>query len=206
MRDPAIHILYALIAALVSTAGKTDDGLDQVFSPLAGIETVQGKFVQKKKLAAFKDVQVQKGYFKSGKGTVLFVVEEPVKSIFAVKGARALVRFPDLDFEEVTDLSQSPTMGAAVRSILAVLGATSATAIRKSWKAKVEKEKEDGFTVTLGPKDKTLAAAIDHVVMRVHEDGRVSHVGIHETSGDSTLIDFSDVTFNKPIDDPILDF
>lgn len=204
MRSEA-RTVACLAVALLATAGKPGDGLDEVFAPLAKIHSVQGKFVQKKKLAAFKDVQEQKGYFKSGKGVVLFVVTHPVRSVFAVKKGKALVSFPDLDFEEITDLDSSPTLGAAVRSILAVLGATSADAIRASWSAKVKKEK-DGWSLTLTPKNVTMAKAIDHVVMRVHADGRVSHVGIHEKSGDATLIDFSDIVFNEPMDDPLLDF
>lgn len=197
--------LPCLVALLVLTAGKPNDGLDAVFAPLSKIETVQGRFVQKKKLKAFDDVQVQKGYFKSGKNTVLFVVTDPVKSIFAVKGSKALVQFPELDYQEVTDLDASPTMGEAVKSILAVLGATSAEAIRKSYSARVKKL-EDGWRVTLKPTDETMARAIEKVVMRVHADGRVSRVQIHEKNGDSTTLEFSDVVFNEPVDDPLLDF
>lgn len=198
------------LIALASTAPllaakKTEDPLDRVFAPLAEVKTVQGKFVQKKDLAAFEEVQVQKGYFKSGPSTVLFVVTEPVESVFAVKDGKALVRFPELSYEEITDLDASPTMGAAVRSLLAVLGATSADAVRESYTAEVEEAKQ-GWEVTLKPRDETLAKALSHIIMRIRDDGRVTHVGIHERSGDATLIDFSDVIFNESIDDPLLDF
>jgi outer membrane lipoprotein-sorting protein len=197
-------LAFALLV-LTLVAAKKDDGLDGVFEPLAKIETVQGEFVMHKKLSAFTDVQVQEGRFKSGKDRVLFVVDTPVKSIFAVKKGKALVRFPDLDFEEVTDLDASPTIGAAVKSVLAVLGATSADTIRKSYEAKVVTKKKIA-TVTLTPKNKTMAKAIERIVMKVEPDGRVTHVGIYEKSGDSTLLDFTKVVFNEPIDDPLFDF
>jgi outer membrane lipoprotein-sorting protein len=201
--------LFAAVAAMgiCSLAGKKGGVLDEVFASFSSVKTVKGAFVQTKKLAAFKEVQKQKGYFKSGSdGRVLYVVTEPVESIFAVKDGRVLVRFPALDWEEVTDLEASPTLGAAVKSILAVLGTTSAQAVSKAYKAKIKKEGKDGWTLVLKPRSETVAKAIDRIVMRVHPDARVSHVGIHEKSGDSTLIDFSDVTFNEPIDDPLFDF
>jgi outer membrane lipoprotein-sorting protein len=197
----------ALAALVLASAAKGTDGLDEVFAPFEDVETVQGSFLEKKKMAAFEDVQEQEGTFKSGKdGRILFVVTKPVRSIFAVKAGKVLVRYPDLDWEEVSDLDSSPTLGAAVRSILAVLGTTSAAAVRKAYKAKIKKEGKDGWTLVLRPRDATVAKAIDRIVMRVHPDARVSHVGIYETGGDSTLIDFADVVFNKPIDDPLFDF
>jgi len=199
-------LFLPLAAAALALAGAKTDGLDEVFGAFEGIETVQGRFVQAKKMKAFKEVQNQKGYFKSSKdGRVLFVIEEPLRSVFAVKGGKVLVRYPDLDWEEITDLDASPSLGAAVRSILAVLGTTSAAAVRKAYKAKVKKEKE-GWTVVLRPRAKSLSAAIDRIVMRVRPGALVERVEIHEVSGDSTIIDFSDVVFNKPVDDPLLDF
>ncbi len=196
-----------MVALLLAGAGKGGDKLDEVFASFAKVKTVKGKFVQAKKLAAFKDVQLQEGWFKtSADGKVLYVVTGPVKSIFAVKGGKALVRYPDLGWEEVTDLESSPTIGAAVKSILAVLGATSAAHVRDAYQASVKKEKAGGWTLTLRPKDDMVKKAIDRVVMRVQEDARVTHVGIYEKSGDSTLIDFSDIVFNEPVDDPLLDF
>lgn len=206
-RDGSVVPALAAALCVASLAAKGGDDLDDVFAPFATIETVQGRFAQTKKMAAFKEVQKQKGYFKSGDdGRVLYVVTEPVKSVFAVKGGKVLVRYPDLDWEEITDLDSSPTLGAAVRSILAVLGTTDAATVRKAYKAKVRKEGKDGWTLTLRPRDETVAKAVDRIIMRVHPDGRVSHVGIHEKSGDSTLIDFDHVVFNEPIDDPLLDF
>ncbi|MBW2260922.1 MAG: outer membrane lipoprotein carrier protein LolA [Deltaproteobacteria bacterium] len=194
------------LVALGLTAGKKD-GLDDVFAPFADVSTAQGRFVQTKNLAAFKKVQKQKGYFKSGSdGRVLYVVTEPVKSVFAVKDGKVLVRYPDLDWEEITDLEASPTLGAVVKSILAVLGTTSADAVRKAYKAKIKKEGKDGWTLILKPRDETVAKAIDRIVMRVHTDARVSRVEIHEKSGDSTYIEFDDVTLNEPIEDPLFDF
>jgi outer membrane lipoprotein carrier protein len=207
-RTPQAALLAAAaVFSMLGSAGKKGGGLDEVFEPFGSVKTVQGTFVQTKKMAAFKDVQKQKGYFKSGSdGRVLYVVTEPVKSIFAVKDGRVLVRYPELDWEEVTDLEASPTLGAAVKSILAVLGTTSADAVRKAYKAKISKEGKDGWTLVLKPRNETVAKAIDRIVMRVHRDARVSRVEIHEKSGDSTVIDFSDVEFNKPIDDPLFDF
>lgn len=201
-----VRVPLLVLLVLCLTAGKKD-GLDEVFAPFAGVKTAQGAFVQTKKLAAFKEVQKQKGTFKSGSdGRVLYVVNEPVKSVFAVKDGRVLVRYPDLDWEEITDLDASPTLGAAVKSILAVLGTTSADAVRKAYKAKIKKEGKDGWTLILTPRDETVAKAIDHIVMRIHTDARVSRVEIHEKSGDSTFIEFDDVKLNEPIEDPLFDF
>jgi outer membrane lipoprotein-sorting protein len=203
---PRSRLALALVLALWFTAGKKD-GLDEVFAAFADVTTAQGTFVQTKKLAAFKKVQKQKGYFKSGSdGRVLYVVTEPVKSVFAVKDGKVLVRYPDLDWEEITDLEASPTLGAAVKSILAVLGTTSAAAVRKAYKAKIKKEGKDGWTLILKPRDETVAKAIDRIVMRVHPDARVSRVEIHEKGGDSTYIEFDAVKLNEPIDDPLFDF
>jgi outer membrane lipoprotein-sorting protein len=196
-RCAVASLLLAAVAA-PSRAGSPEEVLARLARNAAGIETLQGRVLQEKRLEMFQDTVSSRGRFAYRRPDRLrWELTDPVVTGFVLTGATGR-RWRGLTGKtEPFALESDPMMRVVTGQLLASARADFGP-LQKEYRISVASEAP--VTLLLDPR--TPNPYVERVTVTFSpEADHVETVTVLEKGGDRTTIRFSDVEVNRPIPD-----
>lgn len=159
-----------------------------VRAQLARPAVLRGEFEQEKQLQGFRNPLKSSGDFLLLRELgIAWNTRKPFASSTRLTRDKLLARLPDGSTQVLIDAKASPGM-AAVNALLMALVAGDLDALATRFTLK-ETRREDGWSLTLQPRDPALKQAFQRIVLE--GDRHVHSVDILEPGGDRTRIRFT---------------
>lgn len=193
-------IVGVLVAAAAPSqaAGTTDEVLARLAQNGGGVETLQGRVVQEKRLEMFQDTVTSRGRFAYRRPDKLrWELTDPVVTGFVITGASGR-RWSGLTGKATPfTLESDPMMRVIAGQILASTRADFAP-LQKEYRISVASE----TPVTLLLEPLVPNAFVERVTVAFSSGNKhVDTVTVREKGGDQTTIRFTDVEVNRPLPD-----
>lgn len=164
------------------------DLLDEIARRLDSPEVLRGEFEQTKTLKGFSRPLVSRGSFVMARGRgVQWLTVRPFASTLVVTRDRLLTLGEDGSKQQV-DTRQEPGLRAVNEMLMALL-AGDVKALAPKFKAEGNASGVQDWRLVLTPRDAGLAAFIARI--ELGGDRHVNGVTLHEASGDTSRIRFS---------------
>jgi outer membrane lipoprotein-sorting protein len=196
-RGLAICLLLA-VAAPLRAAGAQDEVLARLARNAAGIETLQGRVLQEKRLEMFKDTVSSRGRFAYRRPDRLrWELTDPVVTGFVLTGSSGRRWHGLTGKTEPFTLASDPMMRVIAGQILAAVRADFSP-MQKEYRVSVS----SGSPATLQLEPLTPNAFVERVTVTFSKETEyVESVTVREKGGDQTTISFSEVEVNRPLPD-----
>lgn len=198
-RARRVVILLLLAAASpLHAAGPQEEVLARLARNAAGIETLQGRVLQEKRLEMFRDTVVSRGRFAYRRPEQLrWELTDPVVTGFVVTGSSGRRWHGLTGKNEAFTLDSDPLMRVLAVQILASVRADFSPLL-KEYRISVAAE----APVTLLLEPLTPNAFVERVTVTFSKTTEyVESVTVRETGGDQTVFRFTDVEVNRPLPD-----
>jgi len=194
----AILCLLLAAAAPLRAAGPQDEVLARLARNAAGIETVQGRVKQEKRLQMFRDTVVSWGRFAyHSPDRLRWELTEPVVTGFVITGQTGRRWHGLTGKTEPFTLESDPMMRVVTSQILASVRADFSP-LRKEYRISVSSESP----VTLQLEPLVPNPFVERVIVTFSKGAElVESVAVHEKGGDRTTFSFTDVEVNRPLPD-----
>ena len=199
VRAAAAALALALAAAgPLRAAAPQDEVLARLARNAAGIDTVQGRVTQEKRLEMFQDTVVSKGRFAYRRPDRLrWELTEPVVTGFTITGAAGRRWHGLTGKTEAFTLESDPMMRVVAGQILASVRADFSP-LQKEYRISVASESP----VTLQLEPLLPNPFVERVTVTFSKGaGHVESVVVHEKGGDRTTFSFTGVEVNRPLPD-----
>jgi outer membrane lipoprotein-sorting protein len=195
--------LAALLLSLLTVAGPsgaatTDEVLARLARNAAGIQTLQARIVQEKRLEMFQDTVTSRGRFAYRRPDRLrWELTEPVATGFVVAGSSGRRWHGLTGRTEPFELERDPMMKVVAGQLLGWARADFG-AMQREFRIAVASE----LPITLQLEPLAAGTFVARVTMVFAKSGdHVESVTIEEKGGDRTVIRFTDVQVNQPLPD-----
>lgn len=190
--------LLLVAAAPLHAAGPQDEVLARLARNAAGIETLQGRVLQEKRLEMFKDTVSSRGRFAYRRPDRLrWELTDPVVTGFVLTGPAGRRWHGLTGKTEAFTLESDPMMRVIAGQILASVRADFSP-LQKEYRVSVSSESP----VTLLLEPLTPNAFVEMVTVTFSRKNEyVESVTVREKGGDQTTIGFSEVEVNRPLPD-----
>ena len=194
----AVVCLLLAAASPLRAAGSQDEVLARLTRNAAGIETLQGRVLQEKRLEMFKDTVSSRGRFAYRRPDRLrWELTDPVVAGFVLTGSSGRRWHGTTGKTEAFTLESDPMMRVLAGQILASVRADFSP-LRKEYRISVASESP----VTLLLEPLTPNPFVERVTVTFSKGGEhVESVAVHEKGGDQTTFSFTDVEVNRPLPD-----
>ena len=196
-RGLAICLLLA-VAAPLRAAGAQDEVLARLARNAAGIETLQGRVLQEKRLEMFKDTVASRGRFAYRRPDRLrWELTDPVVTGFVLTGSSGRRWHGLTGKTEPFTLASDPMMRVVAGQILASVRADFSPLLKEY---KISLSSESPVTLQLEP----LVANpfVERVIVTFSKGAElVESVVVREKGGDQTSFTFTDIEVNRPLPD-----
>lgn len=194
----AIVCLLLAVAAPLRAAGPQDEVLARLARGAAGIETLQGRVMQEKRLEMFKDTVSSRGRFAYRRPDRLrWELTEPVVTGFVLNGSSGRRWHGLTGKTEAFTLESDPMMRLLAGQILASVRADFSP-LQKEYRINVVSESP----VTLLLEPLTPNAFVERVTVTFSKKSEhVESVTVREQGGDQTTLSFTEVEVNRPLPD-----
>jgi len=194
----ATLLLSLLVAAPPSGAATTDEVLSRLARSAAGIETLQARIVQEKRLEMFQDTVISKGRFAYRRPDRLrWELTDPVATGFVIAGSSGRRWHGLTGRTEPFELERDPMMKVVAGQLLGWARADFG-AMRRDYRIAVVSE----APITLQLEPLAASAFVARVTMVFARSGdHVESVTVEEMGGDRTVMRFTDVEVNQPLPD-----
>lgn len=194
MTNPQKNMLLAFLLIILPVhvqfvSADSSDAVKQISSLMKSAESVQGKFVQQKKLAGFSRPIKSSGFFFLQKSQTLeWQINSPMESrlVIDLKDKRYFS-----DTQNPDSNAEKPATYKLVGEIVVALFEGDWATLENYFTLDGEIEEDQTWTASLVPKSEALARAINKIILS--GDQYVKSVVILETSEDETHIEFSDI-------------
>jgi len=208
MRSPAAYFFRrvgcAVVCLLLGTtaalhaAGAQDEVLARLVRNAAGIETLQGRVLQEKRLEMFKDTVSSRGRFAYGRPDRLrWELTDPVVTGFVLTGSSGRRWHGLTGKTEAFTLESDPMMRVVADQILASVRADFSPLLKEY---RISVASESPVTLLLEPL--TPNAFVERVTVTFSRGNEhVESVAVREQGGDQTTISFTEVEVNQPLPD-----
>ena len=197
VRDIVICLLLTAAAPL-RAAGPQDEVLARLARNAAGIETLQGRVVQEKRLEMFQDTVSSQGRFAYRRPDKLrWELTDPVVTGFVITGSSGQRWHGLTAKKEAFTLESDPMMRVLAGQILASVRADFSP-MQKEYRISVSSESP----VTLLLEPLTPNAFVGRVTVTFSKKTEyVESVTVREQGGDQTTFSFTEVEVNRPLPD-----
>lgn len=197
--------LFFCLAALPCTTAYADDFAD-LSSRLTArgkkLQSLQARFVQRKRLALFKSEVTSKGrFFFARPGRLRWELLPPDASVLVVRKKRAELRIPG-EKPRVMDLSTNKTLGVLIEQLLVWLGVRPVADLKR-WYHTALTKKDGRSMLTLKPRSGPLKKRIKQIVLEFSGDLSLHRIRLLQQDGDSTIIEFSGYRRNARVPDKV---
>ena len=185
-------------AAPLHAAGAQDEVLARLARNAAGIETLQGRVLQEKRLEMFKDTVSSRGRFAYRRPDQLrWELTDAVVTGFAITGGSGRRWHGLTGKTEPFTLESDPMMRVVAGQILASVRADFSP-LQKEYRISVSSESP----VTLQLEPLVPNPFVERVIVTFSKGAEhVESVAVHEKGGDRTTFSFTDVEVNRPLPD-----
>ncbi len=174
--------------------------LEQVGKEASGFQTLRTSFVQEKRLAVFKDTVVLKGRIVLQKpDRIAWHVSSPLRYSVVLSSASIRQWDEDTNSVQTISLAKNPVL-MNVLGQLSVWFSGEYRSLLKEFDVTVLRKGPIAFRFV--PKGTAMAAKVlRDIEIEFRADRKyLQSIAIHELSGDSTVITFTDTEFNIPLD------
>jgi len=174
--------------------------LEKVGREASGFKTLRTSFVQEKRLAVFKNTVVLKGRIVLQKpDSIAWHVSSPVRYSVVLSSSSIRQWDEDTNSVQTISLAKNPVL-QNVLGQLSVWFSGEYKPLLKDFDVTLLREAPLAFRFS--PKGNAMAAKIIRDIEIEFRGDRkyLQSIAIHELSGDSTVITFSDTEFNVPLD------
>jgi len=197
VRGTIVCLLLAAIAPLGAAAAQ-EEVLARLARNAAGIETLQGRVRQEKRLEMFQDTVVSRGRFAYRRPDRLrWELTDPVVTGFAITGSSGRRWHGLTGKSEAFTLESDPMMRVIALQILASVRADFSP-LQKEYRISVASESP----VTLLLEPLTPNPFVERVTVTFSKQTEyVESVTVREKGGDQTTLSFSEVEVNRPLPD-----
>lgn len=194
----AVVCLLLAAAAPLRAAGSQDDILARLARNAAGVETVQGRILQQKRLEMFQDTVVSRGRFAYRRPDRLrWELTDPVVTGFVITGPAGRRWHGLTGKTEPFTLENDPMMRVVAGQILASVRADFSPLL-KEYRLSVASESP----VTLHLEPLVPNPFVERVIVTFSKGSElVETVTVREKGGDSTTFSFTEVEVNRPLPD-----
>ena len=181
------------------TAADVKDTLLGLEIKMAGIKTIETRFIQEKKLAMFKHKIILEGMlFLEKPNHLAWHVQKPVRYSTIIYGD--IVRQWDEETDQIHTITliNNPVLGTVIEQMkMWFLGAY--VDLQNDYNVIIRNRKP--FILDFVPHDATATSRIiKHILVTFKDDDRcISQIRIEEKNGDSTQFTFVDTRLNIPI-------
>ena len=193
-----IVCLLLATAAPLRAADPQNEILARLARNAAGIETVQGRVRQEKRLEMFQDTVVSRGRFAYHRPDQLrWELTDPVVTGFVITGPSGRRWHGLTGKTEPFVLESDPMMRVVASQILASVRADFSP-LQKEYRISVSSESP----VTLLLEPLIPNPFVDRVTVTFSKGAEhVASVVVHEKGGDQTTFSFTDIEVNRPLPD-----
>jgi len=193
-----VIFLLLATAAPLHAAGPQEEVLARLARNAAGIETLQGRVLQEKRLEMFKDTVVSRGRFAYRRPDRLrWELTDPVVTGFVLTGSSGRRWHGLTGKTEAFTLDSDPLMRVLAVQILASVRADFSPLLKEY---RISVAAESPVTLLLEPL--TPNAFVERVTVTFSKKTEyVESVTVRETGGDQTVFSFTDVEVNRPLPD-----
>jgi outer membrane lipoprotein-sorting protein len=190
--------LLLAAAAPLRAAGPQDEVLARLARNAAGIETLQGRVLQEKRLEMFQDTVSSRGRFAYRRPDRLrWELTEPVVTGFVLTGSSGRRWHGLTGKSEAFTLESDPMMRVLAGQILASVRADFSPLLKEY---RISVVSESPTTLLLEPL--TPNAFVERVTVTFSKTAEyVAAVAVREPGGDQTTFRFSEVEVNQPLPD-----
>ena len=197
VRGLVVCLLLAAVTPL-HAAGPQDEVLARLARNAAGIETLQGRVLQEKRLEMFKDTIASRGRFAYGRPDRLrWELTDPIVTGFVLTGSSGRRWHGLTGKTEVFKLESDPMMHVIAGQILASVRADFSP-LQKEYRVSVSSESP----VTLLLEPLTPNPFVERVTVTFSKKTEyVESVTVREQGGDQTTLSFTEVEVNRPLPD-----
>jgi outer membrane lipoprotein-sorting protein len=194
----AVLCLLLAAAAPLPAADHQDQVLARLARGAAGIETVQGRVKQEKRLEMFRDTVVSRGRFAyRSPDRLRWELTDPVATGFVITGPSGRRWHGLTGKTQPFALESDPMMRVVAGQILASVRADFSP-LQKEYRISVSSESP----VTLLLEPLVPNPFVERVTVTFSQGSdRVESVAVREKGGDQTTFSFSDVEVNRPLPD-----
>lgn len=193
-------VIFPLLASAtpLHAAGPQEEVLARLARNAAGIETLQGRVLQEKRLEMFKDTVVSRGRFAYRRPDRLrWELTDPVVTGFVITGSSGRRWHGLTGRTEAFTLDSDPLMRVLAVQILASVRADFSPLLKEY---RIGVAAESPVTLLLEPL--TPNAFVERVTVTFSKTTEyVESVTVRETGGDQTVFRFTDVEVNRPLPD-----
>jgi len=193
-----IMCLLLAAAAPLRAAGPQDEVLARLARNAAGIETLQGRVLQEKRLEMFKDTVTSRGRFAYRRPDRLrWELTDPIVTGFVLSGSSGRRWHGLTGKTEAFKLESDPMMRVIAGQILASVRADFSP-LQKEYRVSVSSESP----VTLLLEPLTPNPFVERVTVTFSKKTEyVESVTVREQGGDQTTLSFTEVEVNRPLPD-----
>ena len=205
IRGPVMSALLGMVmgvllaaAAPLLAAGSQDEVLARLARNAAGIETLQGRVLQEKRLEMFKDTVSSQGRFAYRRPDRLrWELTAPVVTGFVLTGSSGRRWHGTTGKTEAFTLESDPMMRVLAGQILASVRANFSPLLKEY---RISVASESPVTLLLEPL--TPNAFVERVTVTFSKKTEyVESVAVREQGGDQTTFSFTEVEVNRPLPD-----
>jgi outer membrane lipoprotein-sorting protein len=205
IRGPVMGLLLGMVmcpllgaAAPLRAAGSQDEVLARLARNAAGIETLQGRVLQEKRLEMFKDTVSSQGRFAYRRPDRLrWELTAPVVTGFVLTGSSGRRWHGTTGKKESFTLESDPMMRVLAGQILASVRADFSPLLKEY---RISVASESPVTLLLEPL--TPNAFVERVTVTFSKKTEyVESVAVREQGGDQTTFSFTEVEVNRPLPD-----
>jgi outer membrane lipoprotein-sorting protein len=194
----AIVCLLLFASAPLRAAGTQDEVLARLARNAAGIETLQGRVLQEKRLEMFKDTVTSRGRFAYHRPDRLrWELTDPVVTGFVLTGPTGRRWHGLTGKTEAFRLESDPMMRVVAVQILASVRADFSPLLKEY---RISVASESPVALVLEPL--TPNPFVERVTVTFSKKTEyVESVTVREQGGDQTTFSFTDVEVNRPLPD-----
>lgn len=203
-RAASLLLLGALVAGAPSAptraAGEPDVTafLARLARAGSGTRTLQGRFVQKKRLALFRNEVATRGQLTYSRPDKLrWETLAPDDSVLLVLGLRAELRLPGEAARQL-DLRTDRTLGPLVQQLFVWLGLREGSGVAEAYRLSLAATGST-WTLTLLPRDPALKRHLVRVTVSFGADLLPSRLELLQPNGDRTAVEFSELRRNQEV-------
>jgi len=194
----AVICLLLAMAAPLRAAAAQEEVLARLARNAAGVETLQGRVLQEKRLEMFQDTVSSRGRFAYGRPDRLrWELTDPVVTGFVVTGSSGR-RWHGLTGKTAAFTLESDPLMRMVAGQLLASARADFSPLQKEYRISVASE----APVTLLLEPLIPNAFVERVIVTFSKGAEyVETVTIREKGGDQTTIRFTEVEVNRPLPD-----
>jgi len=175
--------------------------LERLEAKLSGVRTVQADFVQKKRLAMFRrEMTIEGRLAVENPERIAWHVDKPVRYSLVIVGPELSQWDEDTDRVQTMRLDKNPSFKAAFQQMTAWFSGRYAS-LRERYDVAIAQT--DPYVLVFSPKKGSgMEKIIKKIRIVFREDERyINELTLHEASGNTSIIRFSNTRLNEPVDD-----